>query len=480
MHIDRCLDFKEHIEHTVGNGIKADRSSTQTVSKHEDRHVSQIHSSSIHWSGRTPDRVGFPRVVQPGVRGRRKVEWSSGCGCGAQAQRLACKAVASGLRSTPTGALLHYHTNVLPSHLRLSLVAYKLAARLYTFPPAHPCFKTIRRCNVNPLPPLTDAPPSQCPLRLPGRMECIDPIPIQKADSIGFDIVPDKDQAEVGKTPRSNRLIFPDLIRATAWSQTYENALHGGSPPSSMPRFRRSPYSPWSGLGRRDTAKPTKITILIDSGQTKSGAYVPGRRLPLSGATSSVQEKIPTHPLPIGTRPHCHHQWRNSRCGSQTSCPRTPSPLFARIALCSPARSHVASCSDMDFSKRIQVQWTELWLTSPKGSFTKCFDRSAPSPKIQRIFENMSRAEASMFTQLCTGHILFHTYSFCSWAAPSPDCPYCNVPETVGTFPSSLWALFRWETSPPSSDESGQSPTQTPSINHISAYLCHPRVRAAH
>ncbi len=50
----------------------------------------------------------------------------------------------------------------------------------------------------------------------------------------------------------------------------------------------------------------------------------------------------------------------------------------------------------MDFSKRIQAQWTELWLTSPKGSFTKCFDRSAPSPKIQRIFENMSRAEASM------------------------------------------------------------------------------------
>lgn len=134
----------------MGNGIKADRSSTHTVSKHEDRHVSQIHSSSIHRSGRTPDRVGFPRVVQPGVRGRRKVEWSSGCGCGAQAQRLACKVVASGLRSTPTGALLHYHANVLPSHLRLSLVAYKLAARLYTFPPAHPCFKTIRRCKRQP------------------------------------------------------------------------------------------------------------------------------------------------------------------------------------------------------------------------------------------------------------------------------------------------------------------------------------------
>ncbi len=56
--------------------------------------------------------------------------------------------------------------------------------------------------------------------------ECIDPIPIQKADSIKFDIVPDKDQAEVGKTPRSDWLIFPDLIRATAWLQNYENALH--------------------------------------------------------------------------------------------------------------------------------------------------------------------------------------------------------------------------------------------------------------
>ncbi len=165
----------------MGNGIKADRSSTHTVSKHEDRHVSQIHSSSIHWSGRTPDRVGFPRVVQPGVRGRRKVEWSSGCGCGAQAQRLACKAVASGLRSTPTGALLHYHTNVLPSHLRLSLVAYKLAARLYTFPPAHRASRQFGDANVNPLPPLTDAPPSQCPLRLPGRMGMHRPHPDPKS-----------------------------------------------------------------------------------------------------------------------------------------------------------------------------------------------------------------------------------------------------------------------------------------------------------
>ncbi|PBK84303.1 hypothetical protein ARMGADRAFT_943711, partial [Armillaria gallica] len=55
-----------------------------------------------------------------------------------------------------------------------------------------------------------------------------------------------------------------------------------------------------------------------------------------------------------------------------------------------------------------------------------------------RIFENMSRAEASMFTQLCTGHIPLHTYSFHLQAAPSPDCPYCNVPEVVDTFPSSL------------------------------------------
>ncbi|PBK97573.1 hypothetical protein ARMGADRAFT_921895, partial [Armillaria gallica] len=53
------------------------------------------------------------------------------------------------------------------------------------------------------------------------------------------------------------------------------------------------------------------------------------------------------------------------------------------------------------------------------------------SPKVQRSFKNMSRVEASMFTQLCTGHVPLNAYLFCSRASPSPNCPYCNVPELV-------------------------------------------------
>ncbi|PBK67692.1 hypothetical protein ARMSODRAFT_845923, partial [Armillaria solidipes] len=62
------------------------------------------------------------------------------------------------------------------------------------------------------------------------------------------------------------------------------------------------------------------------------------------------------------------------------------------------------------------------------------FDRSSPSPKVQRTFKNMSRAEASMFTQLRTGHVPLNAYLFRSRAALSPNCPHCNVPETVTHF----------------------------------------------
>ncbi len=61
-------------------------------------------------------------------------------------QRLACKVMAGGLRSTSTDAL-DYHANVLSTHLRMNLSAYKSAAHLCSLPLTHPLQKVAARCK---------------------------------------------------------------------------------------------------------------------------------------------------------------------------------------------------------------------------------------------------------------------------------------------------------------------------------------------
>ncbi len=87
-----------------------------------------------------------------------------------------------------------------------------------------------------------------------------------------------------------------------------------------------------------------------------------------------------------------------------------------------------------DFTKRAQKRWAEHWLTSAKGSFTNPSISPHHLPKSNEHSKNMSRAEASMFTQLRTGHVPLNAYLFRSRAALSPNCPHCNVPETVTHF----------------------------------------------
>ncbi len=212
MHIDQCLNFKEHIKYVVGKGVKAAVALTRLANTKIGMPHKFVHHLFI---GLVAPRMEYALPVWYNPVKEGEGRRSSAVGIArklSKPQCLACKVMAGGLRSTSTDAL-DYHANVLPTHLRLNLVAYKFAAHLCTLPSIHPLFKTVRRCKHQPR--------FHCSLihhllnaleDFQEEWEQIDTTPIQRADCIEFDIAPNKDQAErrAAATPRGDRLIFSD------------------------------------------------------------------------------------------------------------------------------------------------------------------------------------------------------------------------------------------------------------------------------
>ncbi len=169
MHIDRRLNFKEHVEYAVGKGVKTAVALTRLANTKIGMPHKFVRRLFI---GLVAPRMEYalPVWYNPVKEGEGR---RSGAVCIARKlskpQRLACKVMAGGLRSTSTDAL-DYHANVLPTHLRLNLVAYKFAVRLCTLPPTHPLQDGSQMQTPTPLPPLANSLSPQCPRRLPGRM----------------------------------------------------------------------------------------------------------------------------------------------------------------------------------------------------------------------------------------------------------------------------------------------------------------------
>ncbi|KAJ7661003.1 hypothetical protein B0H17DRAFT_880638, partial [Mycena rosella] len=62
------------------------------------------------------------------------------------------------------------------------------------------------------------------------------------------------------------------------------------------------------------------------------------------------------------------------------------------------------------------------------------FDDPKPSSAVARMYDDLSRPQCSILTQLRTAHIGLNVFLYRFHLAPSPDCPLCLVPESVPHF----------------------------------------------
>ncbi|KAJ6608069.1 hypothetical protein B0H10DRAFT_1816647, partial [Mycena sp. CBHHK59/15] len=70
----------------------------------------------------------------------------------------------------------------------------------------------------------------------------------------------------------------------------------------------------------------------------------------------------------------------------------------------------------------------------PCSRHLSSFDSAKPSNAVVRLYDDLSRLQCSILTQLRTTHIGLNAYLYQFHLAPSPDCVLCLVPEMVPHF----------------------------------------------
>jgi len=73
---------------------------------------------------------------------------------------------------------------------------------------------------------------------------------------------------------------------------------------------------------------------------------------------------------------------------------------------------------------------------SPRAKSLRSIDKSAPSNKFLKLTKDLNRSQASIITQLRTGHIGLNQHLFRIKKVESPSCPHCRgiTVETVKHF----------------------------------------------
>jgi ribonuclease HI len=76
--------------------------------------------------------------------------------------------------------------------------------------------------------------------------------------------------------------------------------------------------------------------------------------------------------------------------------------------------------------KKAKARWINEWTTSPRSARIHKIDRSLPSNDYLHIIDQLRRNQASILTQLRTGHIPLNVVLHRIKKAESPNCPHCN------------------------------------------------------
>ncbi len=140
---------------------------------------------------------------------------------------------------------LDYHANVLPTHLRMNLSAYKSAAHLCSLPPTHPLQKVAAQCKR--VPPFHRSPIHHLMTVFQDLQDDGETITPGKPDmttapTLEFEIADSKKSAEqdVTKLPKGDHYIYSDgsgfkaKIGAAAWMQPLESAPNGEVQPRGL------------------------------------------------------------------------------------------------------------------------------------------------------------------------------------------------------------------------------------------------------
>jgi len=124
---------------------------------------------------------------------------------------------------------------------------------------------------------------------------------------------------------------------------------------------------------------------------------------------------------------HCGYE-RNERADEEAK--KAAQGLSSDAKLLPPfLRKHLpASISALrqNHKQSILKTWKRRWKNSPRYKLHRAIDNTAPSKKYLTLLQGLDRRQASLLTQLRTGHTSLNQHLFRIRKVESPVCPHCR------------------------------------------------------
>ncbi|KAF7350204.1 hypothetical protein MVEN_01323400 [Mycena venus] len=374
-------------------------------------------------------------------------------------QRQATRLITGALRTTATDTL-DFHANLLPVHIRLNRSAFNAGARLVTLPPSNPVHQIVRRCRYIPrfhrsaIHHLLSAFPV---LRLP--FETIDPhLKLARAPTGALltRIAPSKDHA----TTEMERIVRGGGLCVFTDGSGYEGGV--GAAAVAMRGSRvEAQRAKHLGTGAEHTVFESEVTgtilaldiiastprlreadIFMDCQPALTALSTPKPQPGqyLIAAFHTLHQRLLRKRPSLKIRLH----WVPAHVGiegneavdalAKEAAQGTSSALGTRIKLLETPLPLSKAAAIAAGTKAFKDRWTLEWSSSPRHRRLALYDSTTPSNIIARMYDDLSRPQCSIVTQLRTGHIGLNAYLHRFTLALSPCCALCAVPETVPHF----------------------------------------------
>lgn len=370
-------------------------------------------------------------------------------------QRMAAIMITGGFRTTPTDTL-NYLAGLPPIHLQLNHSAFKAAVRLSTLPQHHPLHKVVQRCMKS-YPRFHRSPIHELFHSFPQlrNMETIDHTPLHpwRSPNVTVSIAPSRAQAIKDAKARGDTLcVYTDGsgykggIGAAAWAQTETGEetrqLYLG-PDTQHTIFEGELCGAILGLNIIESVpRIRRATILIDNQATlpaieeqpaKSGQY-------LTALFNHNLERIKRRRKKL----HVHLTWvpghsdvygnekvdgkaKRAAKGETVGIPERWQKILMKLPTS-------AAATRAEHKKWMAAEWKRAWRGSKHGKRMAKFDKTAPGKIPLRLYQDLSRRQCSILTQLRSDHIGLNQYLARFGRVNSSMCNKCNVPETVDHF----------------------------------------------
>jgi len=84
-----------------------------------------------------------------------------------------------------------------------------------------------------------------------------------------------------------------------------------------------------------------------------------------------------------------------------------------------------ASAIKQEFAEKLKARWAETWKASPHFARFQHIDTDFPFNKFWKISNELSRPQASLLMQICTGHIPLNSYLYHIKKSQTRRCDSC-------------------------------------------------------